>query len=210
MQWDKVKLFGFRVTVEKVEERVGRIVVPENRQVLYQIGRVVCVGDCTQPDGTKEESLVALGDLVYFQTNAMMAAYQQYERDGKSYLNLHQGDLIARLSSNVIRYENFEPLGRWIIAEPFVRQTASGILLPDTAKQTGHLFFKAVKIGSRAKIEVQPDQEVILNTGRINTLFMNRLDIANGEDKLTELVYVDRDFVLGTVGEPGENSVVTA
>ena len=82
MQWDKVKLFGFRVTVEKVEERVGRIVVPENRQVLYQIGRVVCVGDCMQPDGTKEESLVALGDLVYFQTNAMMAAYQQYERDG--------------------------------------------------------------------------------------------------------------------------------
>lgn len=199
MQWDKVKLFGFRVSVERVEERVGHIIVPENRQIIYQIGRVVCVGDGRQPDGTTEESLVQLGDLVYFQTNAVMAANQQYERDGKPYLNLHQGDLIGRLSSNVVRYENFEPLGRWVLAEPFIRQSPSGILLPETAKQGTFLYFRVAKVGDRAKIDVHPGQEVILNTGRVSTLFMNRLDILSAEDKMTELVYVDRDFVLGTV-----------
>jgi co-chaperonin GroES (HSP10) len=210
MNWNKVRLFGFRATVEKVEEKIGRIFVPENRQMIYQIGRVVCVGDCTQPDGTKEDSLVQLGDLVFFQTNAMIAANQQYEYEGNSYLNLHQGDLIGTLSSNDLRFENFTPLGRWVFAEPFTRQNSSGILLPETANEVP-VYFKVAKVGSRAKLDVKEGQEVIINVGRANRIDMRRTDIAAANaDAIAHFVYLDRDFVLGAVGEEDEKAVVTA
>lgn len=202
MNWDKINLFGFRALVEKVDERVGRILVPENRQMLYQIGRVVCVGNGIQPNGTTEKSVVAVGDLVYFQVNLTMAANQQYELGGKPYLNLHQGDLIGRLASNTVSYENFTPLGRWVLARPFLRENESGIILPATAaKDAKFVYFRVAKLGDRVNLDIKPGQEIMLNTGRLCPIFINELDIIKGEVALSEFGYIDRDFILGAVEE---------
>ena len=196
---EKVKLFGFRVLIERVPEKTGTILVPETRQTIHQLGRVVVVGDCKCPDGTQEESLVAVGDLVYFQTNAVLAQGQAYEANGQSYLNLHQGDLIARLTSTEICYPNFEPLGRWVLIEPFVRNESSIIVLPTAAKENpSFVYFKIAKLGSRTKLEAKVGHEVIINAGRCNAVF-----ISKSPSQLTEAPgeygYIDRDFVLGVI-----------
>lgn len=205
----KLKLFGFRVLVEQVKERTGRIVVPENANIIFAIGRIVAVGDGAQPNGTKEEAVVNLGDIVYFQTNAMLAATQNYQFEGKHYLNLHQGDLLGRLSDTNVCYENFEPLGRWVMVQPFQRTAPGGILLPETANDADFTYFRVAKLGSRVKLDIKEGQEVIVNTGRISPIRINKLDLAAAETRLTDYGLLDRDFVLGAV-EDAEKQVVMA
>lgn len=197
-----IRLFGFRVMVERVTERAGSIIVPDIAQgsMLWQIGRVVSVGDGKVGDKV-EEPLVEVGNLVYFQSNMAMAASQQYERNKESYLNLHQGDLVARLNDNSVEYGHFEPLGRWILVEPFLREEESLLIMPDTATTCRAVYFRVAKFGSRVNLPLVKGQEVILNTGRVCPIFIKHLDLATGESKLREFSYVDRDYVLGTVGE---------
>lgn len=197
-----IRLFGFKVMVERVAEKTGSIIIVPDmaKNLLWQIGRVVVVGDGRQPDGKIEEPLVNTGDLVYFQTNAVIAAAQGYERGSEFYLNLHQGDLLARLAANTINYDNFEPLGRWVLVEPFSDKNPGGILLPDTATEQV-MRFRVAKLGSRVGLPIAPGQEVILNTGRVCPLGIPKLDLVTGEIRAKPFAYVDRDFVMGTVGD---------
>lgn len=188
--------------VERVTERAGSIIVPDIAQgsMLWQIGRVTCVGDGRVGDRI-EEPLVQVGELVYFQTNMAMAASQSYERNKESYLNLHQGDLVARLRDNSVEYSYFEPLGRWVLVEPFLREEDSLLVLPETATAGRAVYFRVAKFGSRVDLPLTKGQEVVLNTGRVCPIFIKHLDLATGDSKLREFSYVDRDYVLGTVGE---------
>lgn len=195
-----VKLFGYRVLIEPVEGKTGTIVMPQSAQTMHRIGRVVCVGDGRQPDGTVKKSLVSVGDIVYFQTNAMTAASNGYVVGNMAYLNLHQGDLIGRLDSTVVCATNFTPLGRWVMVKPFVRSEGSLIVLPASAERDPNfVYFKVAKLGDQVDLPVTVGQEVLLTVHRTNAMQISKDSLNLGE--LEEYGYIDRDFVLGAVDE---------
>lgn len=198
-----IRLFGFRVLVERVPEKTGRIITPDNAEVMYKVGRVVVVGDGKQPNGTVEEPLVKVGDLVWFQVNAVLAANQQYMMGNNPLINLHQGDLLCRLHSPESFYSNMEPLGRWVFVEPFTRQEDTLIALPaaSAAGNSEFVYFRVSKLGSRVDLPIKPKQEILLNTGRIGAVLLRRNPI---EDDFVDLGYIDRDYVLGAVEEAEE------
>jgi len=201
--------------VERVTERQGSIIVPQSADNLYQIGRVVFVGNGQDPEFVvsargagimrvrpePKESLVAVGDLVYFQTNMIMAAHQQYEYGTEAYLSLHQTELIARLASNVVNYDNFEPLGEWVLVQPHKREQDSRIVVPDTVKAGAFIYWTLAKKSVVSQLSVQLGQEIMVNTGRINPIFIPTLDIATAETKHTEFSYISSENILGVVDE---------
>ena len=188
------QLFGFRVLVERVQERAGRVLVPENAPVSYQLGRVVAVGDGRQPNGKVEPALVAEGDLVWFQTNDHILSTQSYMMGDNPLLNLHQGDLLARFHSPELHFSNLEPLGRWTFVEPF-NKSNSLIVLPEEVAQN-FVYFRAVKIGSKVDLPIEPGQELMLNVGRVGVLRMRRTSM---EDEFGSYGYIDRDFILASM-----------
>lgn len=188
------QLFGFRVLVERVPEKTGRVLVPENAPVSYQLGRVVAVGDGRQPNGKVEPTLVEMGDFVWFQTNDQILATQSYMLNDNPLLNLHQGDLLARFGSPEMHYSNMEPLGRWVFVEPF-NKSDSLIVLPEEVAEK-FVYFKTSKVGARVDLPIEPGQELMVNVGRMGLFRMRRNSM---EDDFGSYGYIDRDFILAAL-----------
>ena len=173
--------------VEPVTQTQGRIVIPDaykSEGQMWRIGRVIAVGDGRQPASKEPEPpVVGVGDLVYFQTNAILAASQSHERGNTMYLNLHQGDLIGKLSSAKVCYENFTPLGRWLLLRPKVRKLPGGILLPDNTRDVT-VDFHVCSIGTKVDLPLRIGQQVLVNTGRACAFAMSQLDLTAGEEKM--------------------------
>lgn len=193
------QMFGFRVLVQPVPEKTGSIILPQNARNEYMVGRVVAVGNGVQPRGEVEPTLVEIGDLVWFQTNDHILASQSYTEGRQTYLNLHQGDLLARLDSPALYYSGMEPLGRWLFVETFQKDTSAIVLPENTADQ--FVYYKASKIGSRLNLPVAVGQEVLLNQTRVGFF---RMRVSALTDTYATYGYIDRDYVLATLAdEPG-------
>lgn len=191
----KFNLFGFRVMVVPVKEKTGTIVVPSSASVLHRLGRVVAVGNGRVPGQDKaEQPLVTEGDLVYFQSNDVLMANQTYWDGAEGYTNLHQGDLIAKLTTNDLCFENFIMLGRWVLVAPRL-ETPNQIIVPETVQDPTMIKFTFIAEGNSANLGLRQGTELILNAGRVNAMRMRR------DGNMADFAYVDRDFVLGTVDE---------
>lgn len=195
---NNITLFGERVLVCKARPKSGTILVPEtaDQNQMHKLGRVTVVGTGKRPGQPDKAMLVAVDDLVYFQVNALMATYNCYDVDGDLWMNLHQRDLIARLSSADLTLETFTPLGNWCLVKPYVVQPGV-ILLPDTAiKDPSIIKWKLLKKGSECTLPATDGQEVLLNMGRCNLIVIDQ----------TEYGYIVEDEITGMVEGSAKNN----
>ena len=189
-------LYGPRVLLEKEKplER-GVLLLPDSPHSIHSLARVVKVGDgrIRQPDGSYKTVpiRVNVGDIVFFQTNALLASACSYEIEGKNYLVLLQDDLLARFPDLSLDVDKMEMLGDWTLVEPFIRQPKN-ILLPETLNYQEHLehtFWKFLKAAADSDLEVEPGQEVIVNAHRANPVQLSG----------KVYCYLDRDCLLAVV-----------
>lgn len=190
-----IKLAPGRIAVKKKEIKLdGKIALPATRQKIYEIGEVVTVGDTswsTEPTQFVTKELFQPGDLVLFQIPPFVAVSGMYTIKGQQMLILHINDLIARLTDNVIKIENFKILGRHLLLLPTFRQASSVIITPDTAEQTRqeNLSFSVLQTGADVVIAVTQGQEVFPDKARVNPMVIGG----------TEYVYVTQDMVYGAL-----------
>lgn len=205
----QIKLFGHRALLDRYVPPAsvkGRILKPDvaGDNDMYRMGRVVAVGmDTITPP---RPNYVAVGDLVYFQVNAFLAAHQTYEHQQKAYINLLQTEIIARINGDDITTETFEIAGEYVLVKPFLRENQSKIVLPDSAKQMPEfVFYKCAQVGPQADLPIKPGQELVLNHGKVTPLFVvnSCLNTVHHE----EFGYVHRSFVLGVIEDDGTESL---
>lgn len=121
------KLFGPRVALVPVNEKLdGRLILPETHDATHDLGRVLRVG--TDIKDVKIPA-IKVGDIVLFQTNALITQTNEFMVGGASTLVLHPWDLIAKLTAPVVKIENFVILGKWVLLKSEV-----SITLPDGTK----------------------------------------------------------------------------
>lgn len=186
------KLFGDRVLVEQVKAKQGTIYVPENEYDLSRIGRVITTGDGTRPGRDPVDMLVKEGDLVYFQTNAVMQSNLMYDMGNEIYMNLMQSEIIAKVDSNDITLDGFNVIGDWVLVQPFMKEDAeSKIVLPEATKKALAIFFRVVKKGGTVDIPIEKGDEVILTQGRCQPIQIQRQDFG----------YVHKNEIHGIVEE---------
>jgi len=201
-----VKLFGPRCLVEFHRPKTAsKIVIPDSAQERdsHRFGIVRYIGD-GKVKGKDEPvpSLVKEGDVVMFQINNIMEATQKFVLNGKHYMNLLQGDLIARVVGEDVCAENLEMLGDYLLLKHFMRQTGSTLLLPDSAQMRNSspefIYFRVVSKGSTVDLPVKENDEVVVNFGRLTPMFIiKRKDDGTSENQ--EFVYTRKDWIDGVV-----------
>jgi co-chaperonin GroES (HSP10) len=189
------KIFGDRVLLEKATVKQGSIIVPDNGQDLSRIGRIVALGDGKRP-GVKTlnhnghyyqvtlkdvEMLVKVGDLVYFETNAVTAANTSYDMGNEILVNVSHGEIIAKIKGRhldgvEITFDNFELMPDYVLVKPFMREPAPGIVVPEVSKKAMTIYFRVAKIGSGVTKDINIDDEIILTQGYCRPLQIERED----------------------------------
>jgi co-chaperonin GroES (HSP10) len=170
------KFFGPRVIITPVSEKhEGLIVLPPGAgRHNYILGRVLYLGDGKVAGSDKvTEFQVTGGDTVLIQTNDFMVQSCSFtDHAGNLCLNVHEGDIIAKMSSLVIKLETFQVVGHWVLVQPFQAQRKSVLVLPDTAKEPTSEFtrFKLVQLGALCALKPTIGNEVIIDKGRINPI----------------------------------------
>lgn len=206
-----VKLFGHRCLVEFHRPKTAsKIIIPDTAQNTdtHRLGIVRFIGDgVVKGKAAPEPSLVKEGDVVMFQINGMMEATQKFVLEGKHYLNLLQGDLIARITGDDLTMENMEMLGDYVLLKHFVRQQpGSTLFLPDNAVRQSapdFIYFRCVKKSATADLAVEPGDEVVVNFGRLTPMFIvKRKDDGTTENQ--EFCYTRKEWVDGVVEDTGD------
>jgi co-chaperonin GroES (HSP10) len=173
MNNQKFRMFGDRVLMERVHFKQGVIYTPDQENSIARIGRVIAHGDGTYRDGRKNVQMhVAVGDLVYFQANAQMAATSAYDRGVEdACINIPQGEIIAKVKSDSKELEDFQVIGDWVLLKPFQREMKdSRIVIPDIAKNVQALYFRVEQKGSTVELEIDKGDEVIITQGYCNPI----------------------------------------
>ena len=179
----RFNLFGERVLVKKVEVKQGTIYIPEavRANAIHKIGEVVAVGNGIYPGQEKvHDMIVKPGDIVFFQTNAVLAAnccFEYLEGDKtENLLNMHQGDCVARLDDNDPTFDKFHPLGT--------------LVLPDKMdNDRTFVYYKVAKMGTKTALDLKPGQEVVIAHGHANVFMLDR----------KEYVYIPEHDIHGVV-----------
>jgi co-chaperonin GroES (HSP10) len=202
-----LKLFGPRVLLKYEKPKAaGRIVLPDmvGQHDLHRLGRVEVIGDGRTRDpytGQKitVPSLVKRGDLVVFQINDVMKWAQIYRHLDTDMIHVLQSELIARINGDIVTTETLEMLGDYVLVKPQLRKSKSSILLPDT-KSLDFVYYELVQKGSTVELPIEIGEEVIINHGRINALFVQ--GEINGRTQSLEFGYVFKDYIHGVVEGP--------
>ncbi len=209
-----ISLFGDRCLVEHYKSpSASKIVIPDVAQQhdSHRLGIVRFVGD-GRVKGTPipRPSLVKVGDVVMFQINGMMEASQKFVCEGKTYMNLLQGDLIARIDGEELCVENMKMLGDYVLLKHFVRQQpGSTLFLPDSAVRQSapdFIYFKCLSKGSTVDEGFELDDELIVNFGRLTPLFIIKRN-PDGTSENQEYCYTRKEWVDGVVTE-AEGAIV--
>jgi len=195
-----VKMFGFRCLVEhyRPKSSSSQIILPDAAQQAdtHRMGKVVSVG--TDP---KKTSVVKPGDIVMFQINSVMENTQKYVLDGRHYMNLHQGDIIGRLTGDEVTLPNFEMVGDYVLLKHFFRESGSPIILPEHVMRQStpeFIYFKVLKKGSTVTKPVEEGDEVVANLGKLTPIFfVERLK--DGTSNNQEFCYTHQDWLDGKV-----------
>jgi co-chaperonin GroES (HSP10) len=131
------------------------------------------------------------GDIVLFQLPASLAGRVTYKFKDVLHAFLSAEDIIARLSSDTISYENFKIVGRFMLLQPDVREPSKLIQLPQNAPEAREegLHFSVLQKGADVKLDVTTGQEVYPDKG-----FVNPINI-DGKD----FTFVDQQHVYGAL-----------
>lgn len=187
MKREITKLFGNRVALQLVEEEYKGLVVPvPTAEKLHVLSRVVALGD-------KAPESIKVHDILFWQTNAMIQKHCRYDLNGVATFILMTGDMIARLTSQLVTRENFHVIGDYLLLKREVIQPSKRIILPDEvveANQETTVRFLLEEQGETVGVDAKPGQELIVDRTRANPIKL-------GDDLY---YYVHKNFILGTVG----------
>lgn len=201
------QLFGNRVALEMVEEEYQGLLVPAPTAAkLHVISRVVALGD-----GVKQD--IKVGDILFWQTNAMIQKHCRYDLNGQALFILMTGDMVARLKSRVMDRSNFQILGDYFLCRRDVIQPKK-IILPDEvieANQETTVKFIVDDMGDTALLDekgvptgknIKLGDEVIVDRTKANPIQLGEESkVESDEPKApTYFYYIHKNFVLGTVG----------
>lgn len=215
----KVKLFGHRCLVEHYKSKsASKVIIPDVAQQhdTHRLGIVRHIGDgfnrgkpkCDPSNfeftWEKSEPLVKEGDVVMFQINQVMEATQKFVCEGRTYMNILQGDLLARINGEELTVENLEMLGDYVLLKHFVRQPeGSTLFLPDnTIRQSApeFIYFKCIQKGSTVGDHFAVGDELICNLGRLTPMLIVRRKL-DGTSENEEYCYTHKSWVDGVVSE---------
>lgn len=210
-----VKLFGNRCLVEFHRMKTAsKILIPDSAQEhdSHRFGIVRFIGDGVVKGKEPKAPLVKAGDVVMFQINNIMEATQKFVLDGKTYMNLLQDELIARVIGEDVNVDNLEMLGEYALLKHFMReQPGSTLFLPDSAQMRtsspDFIYFRCIKKGSLVDKAVNEGDEVVVNFGRLTPMFIIRRN-DDGTSTNLEYVYTRNDWIDGVV--EASESVATA
>lgn len=211
-----VKLFGPRCLVEFHKlNTTSKIIIPDVAQNAdsHRTGIVRFVGDGKFNDRwgryQEEAPLVKPGDVVMFQINEVMKRTQQFAIGGKSYLNLLQDDLLARIDGDDADLENLTMLGDYVLLKHFLRERpGSTLFLPDQAVRESapdFIYFRCIKKGGRVTREFNLNDEVVVNFGRLTPMFIVKRN-ADGTSENQEFCYTRQEWVDGVVEADAEDA----
>jgi len=188
-------LLGENIAVTMVEEQMeGEIILPQNKYVRHELGRVIAVGDGKYrqdpssatpiPDRT---IWVKPGDIIMYQLGGPQIGNAAYKLDEQPIRIFHQGDAIATLKTNKITMENIQILGNWVMLRV---ETQKGlIVIPDQAQPPENFKFYLEQKGAGVTLDIAIGEEVLPERGRCAPI-----DI-NGKT----FVYTHQDFIRGVV-----------
>ena len=186
----KLTTFGERVALEIVSETYsGTIALPEKRSASFFIGRCIAVGDGKLIDGSQKEVYIKDGSVYMFQLDFSQRTNATFMVDKKPVLMLHQGDMIAELTSQEIKFDTVTMVGNWMLLKPYVEHS-SNIVLPENAGiesfEINHFrLAKPVPFDPSLKV----GDEIFGGRGRMTTMDLD------GQ----RYVFIHRSFVYGVL-----------
>jgi len=186
MKQEIKQLFGNRVALQLVEEQYdGLLTLPPTATQMHVLSRVVAKGD-------KVTQGIAVNDILFWQTNAMIQKHCRYDLNGVATLVLLTGDMIARLTSRVVDRSNFHIIGDFCLLRRVVVQPSKLVILPDEAveanQETTVKFFLEEK-GELVDCPIETGQELLIDRTRANPIKL-------GKDSY---YYIHKNFILGVV-----------
>jgi co-chaperonin GroES (HSP10) len=181
-------LFGENLAVEMIEEQMeGEIVLPQNKYVRHEIGRVLATGDGKYRTGETKPVWVKPGEFVMYQLGGPQINNAGYKLDEKPIRIFHQGDAIARLKTNKINMENIQILGDWVLLRV---ETPKGIIvIPEQHTPPETFKFYLEQKGENFKLDIAIGEEVLPERGRCAPIEING----------KTCVYTHQDFIRGVV-----------
>ena len=186
MNREITKLFGNRVALQLVEEEYKGLIVPTpTAEKLHVLSKVVAVGDKVTLD-------IKVNDILFWQTNSMIQKHCRFDLNGVPTFVLLVGDMVARLTEQLVTRANFHILGEYLLLKREVIQPKR-IILPDEvveANQETTVRFLLDDKGASVKVEAEAGQELLVDRSRANPIKL--------EDTL--YYYLHSNYVLGTVG----------
>lgn len=132
------------------EEYEGVLIVPNTIVRQYELGTVLQVGDgINRATGVAKPIPVAVGDTVWFQLNPAMAWHNTTKIDGQVVKHIHVHDALAKITGTIVKIENFQILGSWVLLEAKVKDKIGSILLPSSASaEAAELKYIVAQTGS--------------------------------------------------------------
>lgn len=201
-----IKLFGHRVLVEhhKLSDKETLIIMPDAAQQhdTHRLGKVVAIGDGKTKTGIVP-TLVKEGDIVLFQINQIMEHTQTFVLNGRTYMNLLQTELLARVNGEKLTADNIEMLGDWLLLKHFVRDTGRIVLPKNLNKQAApeFIYFRCMAKGSTIDKPFELEDELIVNLGRLTPVFFAKKNQQGTYDN-EEYCYTHKDWVDGKIETP--------
>ena len=188
------QLFGNRVALQLVEEEYkGLLTLPPTTERMHVLSRVVAKGD-------KAPDSIRVNDILFWQTNAMIQKHCRFDLNGVATFVLLTGDMIARLTSQVVARADFHVIGDYCLLRREIIQPSKLIILPSEvveANQETTVKFILDDLGDTAvereddgNLPIEIGQELLIDRTRANPIQL-------GND---HYYYIHKNFVLGTVG----------
>jgi len=187
MKREIAKLFGNRVALEVIDEEYkGILVKPPTENETHVISRVAAKGDKVTQD-------IAVGDILFWQTNAIIRKHCAFKLGGLLVFVLLTGDMIARVKNRLVDLQNFQVIGDWCLVRRVTVQPSKLIIVPDNVienNQETTVKWILEQKGDTVDCEVGPGQEIMLDRTRANPIQL-------GQERFA---YIHKNFILGTVG----------
>jgi len=181
-------LFGENIAVTMIDEQLeGEIILPQNKFVRHELGKVLATGDGKYRTGETKPLWVKPDDIVMYQLGGPQITNSTYKFDNQPIRLFHQGDAIAKLKTNKITMDNIQILGDWVLLRV---ETQKGIIIiPDQAQPPENFKFYLEQAGAGFKLNIAVGEEVLPERGRCAPVDVNG----------KTYVYTHQDFIRGVV-----------
>ena len=192
-----LKLLSEKVAVvEAKEELQGSIILPENRMIKFEIGKVIATGDGKYRDGVTRKIWVKPGDIVRYQLGGPQIENSKFKLRGGPVKIFHQGDIIARLDpvpgkpdSVIVNKDTFHIIGNWVLLEVKLEQGV--IIMPEKIAPSEDFKFVLVQKGEGVELPI--------NVGDL--IYPERGKCLPVEIEHVTYVYTHQDYLHGAVQE---------